>query len=149
MLQNCINFKFIVNWTHYLTQQYRYRPKFYNWLMVFLKKRASCIKMPVNIKILLKVANICLVASLVRFQSERGISHHLTLMENWHFNWHISLPNLSIFPFSLCVALGLLLMLLWAKSKLRGSVSLPSLMGNYQKSDSYICNIIFGEWLRD
>ena len=98
---------------------YRYRPNFYNWLLVFLEK-VQTISMNQNFIIPWWYFSCCyLFVSL------------------WHCS-HMSLSYLSsddgliFFCFSFCGTLGLLLRLKSKKHK--GSDSLPSLMGNYHKS---------------
>ena len=99
---------------NYLTYRYRYWPKFYNWLPVFLEKlQAICMNQ--NFIIRCRYFSCCYLFA-----------------SSWHFS-HMSLSYLSsnkgliFFCFSFCGALGLLLCLKSKKHK--GSNSLPSLMG--------------------
>ena len=109
-----------------LAYRYRYQPKFYNWLLVFLEK-AQTTGTNQNIIIRCQYFSCCyLFVSL------------------WHCS-HMSLSYLSsddgliFFCFSFCGALGLLLCLKSKKQKV--SDSLPSLMGSYHKSylHAYLC----------
>ena len=98
--------------TNYLAYRYRYRSKFYGWLLVFLEKR----KLPVGTKTLLLVAGIFLVVIFL-FPCDIVV---------------ISLSYLSsddgsiFFCFSFCGTLGLLLC--FKSKKHKGSDALPGLI---------------------
>ena len=107
--------------TNCLAYRYRYRPKFYNWLPLFLEKRKY------------------------RYEPKRFYSLPVVfLLLSFYFlvtlqSYVCVLLGSIFFCFSFCGTLGLLLCLKSKKHK--GSDSLPSLMGNYHKSylHAYFC----------
>ena len=111
-----------------LAYRYRYGPKFYNQLPVFLEK-AHTAGTNQNFIIRCWYFSCCyLFVSLWRFS-------HMSLS-------YLSSDGLIFLCFLFCRVLGLLLCLKSKKHK--GSNSLPSLMGNYHKSYLHISAIMFG-----
>ena len=108
-----------------LKYQYWYAPNFCNWLQVFLEK-AQTAGTNQNFTIHSWYFSCCyLFVSLGHF-SRMSLSY-------------LSSDGLLFLCFSLCGALQLLLIL--RTKKLKGSDSLPSLMGNYHKSYLHISAI--------
>ena len=111
-----------------------YRPKFYNWLPVFLEKAQTVSNYRCEPKFYYLLA---------------GFLFLLSFCFLWYYSYMSLLYLLgnSLVFFSFFVVCGALGWVLWLKSKKwNGSVSLPSLIGNYQKSYSYISANIFG-WM--
>ena len=112
-----------------LAYWYRYRPKFYNWLPVFLEK-VQTTGTNQNFIICCRYFSCCyLFVSL----------WHCSLMS---LNYLSSDDSLIFFWFSFCGVLGLFLCLKSEKHK--GSDWLPSLMGNYHKS--YLHRVHISVW---
>ena len=108
-----------------LAYRYRYGPKFYNWLPVFLEKEQTT---GTNQNFIIRC---------------RYFSCSYLFVSLWYFS-HMFLPYISSDGLILCGDLGLLLCLKSKKHK--GSDWLPSLMGNCHKSYFYISAKIFG-WM--
>ena len=109
-----------------LGYRYRYRSKFFNWLLVFLEKAQTT---GTNQNFITR----CRYFSCCYLFVSLGHCSHMSL------SYLSSDDGLIFFCFSFCGALGLLSSLKSKKQK--GSDSLPSLMGSYHKSylHAYLC----------